>query len=519
MGKRVLGLDVGSYSVKAVIMEGRGRPFSVQALSFDEQLLNLPPDQMHDGEPLWAAQQAALETLRARGSLDYDVCTTVLPGQAAQVRWLDMPFTDVKKIEAVLPGELESQTPFDLDELMVSWYAEAKAQPGKLAVAFAQKTAIARYLESLKQASVDPRLLNVKPYGLFDISKAAFPAFVQSKDPVLVMTIDIGHAFTNICVWKHNHCVLARVLLRGGLDVTRALMQHHGLSAEDAQRVKHGLAEGDSQELKTAHVALTPLVRELRQTIFAVQNTLRFPVTQILLCGGASRLAGLENVLREQLHVNVISHQAWVLEPDRVLSPESVLAVGCAMNGILPLRKTDQFNFRKGEFVYRGETGGLGLSGSKLGIWALVILLLLVTMGITKCVVSVKEVKLLKVEEQAACDQVLGQKNVDPALCVKQIKEKIQKAANSPIPAKDAVDDYIEISRLIPPHMDVKISGLEITESNIHLIANTSSLEMVEQVVADLQKGRCFSKVEKGPTRQITGGLEFELSIDINCKE
>ena len=105
---RVLGLDLGSYSVKAVVLETNLRGYSTRAFA-----------SVRTGEgagPLVDRIRAALPELFSKGPFAADAVVVSLPGPSLATHQLLMPFSDPKKIEAALAFEVESQLPFDLSE-------------------------------------------------------------------------------------------------------------------------------------------------------------------------------------------------------------------------------------------------------------------------------------------------------------------------------------------------------------------------------------------------------------------
>src|SRR5216684_5307545 len=103
---RILGIDLGSYSAKAVLVESTMRSV---------QLGGYRAVRRGEGTAI-EALRAALEPLFPPDAPAADQVMVCLPGPALVSHSLTLPFTDTKQIDAALPFEVESQLPFDLSE-------------------------------------------------------------------------------------------------------------------------------------------------------------------------------------------------------------------------------------------------------------------------------------------------------------------------------------------------------------------------------------------------------------------
>src|SRR5207253_2731768 len=103
---RIVGLDVSGDKVRRVALESGLRGFSVL------EARSVPlPEAGSPGERL----QAALELL---GHAEDDAVAVALPGAQVASHVVTLPFTDPRRIEQVLPAEVEGAIPFDLEEVV-----------------------------------------------------------------------------------------------------------------------------------------------------------------------------------------------------------------------------------------------------------------------------------------------------------------------------------------------------------------------------------------------------------------
>ena len=104
---RVLGLDLGSHTLKGVIVETTYRGATVKSYF----TAPVPPD----GERI-DRLKAALPKLVEQGAALVDSIVISLPGTTLATHPIALPFSDPKKIESTLAFEVESQLPYDLSD-------------------------------------------------------------------------------------------------------------------------------------------------------------------------------------------------------------------------------------------------------------------------------------------------------------------------------------------------------------------------------------------------------------------
>ena len=107
--KNVLGLDIGSFSLKAVELRKTLRGHEVAQFQ-----------QLERGgreEPL---SELISEFLDQHGFSSEHV-VAALAGDRISSRRLEFPFRDRRKLAQAVPFEVESDLPFDLEDFVVNW--------------------------------------------------------------------------------------------------------------------------------------------------------------------------------------------------------------------------------------------------------------------------------------------------------------------------------------------------------------------------------------------------------------
>src|SRR5688500_5558756 len=153
MPQKILGIDLGSWSVKGVLLESSVRGFKVEAVH-EEPLAPGEPDTKKQ------RQLDALGRLIGEPKLKGDVMVLGFPGEQATMRWVTLPYGDVKKIEQTLAGELADVLPFDLmDAVHDHEILERSKNESVSLCAAAVSDQVGAFLESVQSVGVDPKSL------------------------------------------------------------------------------------------------------------------------------------------------------------------------------------------------------------------------------------------------------------------------------------------------------------------------------------------------------------------------
>src|SRR5262245_25780680 len=114
---RILGLDLGAYSVKALILDSTFRGYTVRSYAEAKRTA--------DGG---IAQ--AIADLRAKQPFEIDHAVIAVPGVNLATQLVSLPFTDPKKIDAIIGLEIENLIPFELTDVAFT-YQLLPARAGK----------------------------------------------------------------------------------------------------------------------------------------------------------------------------------------------------------------------------------------------------------------------------------------------------------------------------------------------------------------------------------------------------
>lgn len=381
MATTILGIDLGSYSVKVARLDAGFR--SMHLLSIEEQKLPRAESRQPEGEPAAEGDDAGTAEGTAEDSLLQQQLRTleqllqnqkskgetsvVALGAEVTLRLVEMPFADPKKVNQALPFELAGQLMADLDDQIVD-QSLARPMPVRSAASAglsggeeelsslwlagcAPRPLLQERLAELSALGLDPRLCASTALASAALfveaarNKAAVSGETAPELPLWV--IDLGHRTTHVCGVTANPgrsgqvlVSFARTIARGGEQLTRALSRALGVDFERAEELKHmhGIA-ADAEPRVTAALreALRPLLRDLRQTLSAYVARYGEPPRCIHLTGGTAQLSGLAELISQELGIDAKallppSGAQWLQNTQRDL--RAALSVGASDDAV-----------------------------------------------------------------------------------------------------------------------------------------------------------------------------------------
>lgn len=158
---RTLGIEFGSWSLKAVEIETRFR--RAEVLDFHEVRL---PLEMTDPEQ---AYKEAVAKLMDRLPHHPEKIVTSLPMSQTGLRFFHLPIKQTKKVEQMYRFELEDNVPFKLDNAIVEHHITKTKDGSLVAAAIAPKVHIQTHLDWLAAVGVDPDWLTFEGMGVTNL--------------------------------------------------------------------------------------------------------------------------------------------------------------------------------------------------------------------------------------------------------------------------------------------------------------------------------------------------------------
>ncbi|MBZ4417121.1 pilus assembly protein PilM [Myxococcus sp. RHSTA-1-4] len=524
---RILGLDLGSHSVKGVVLEAKTKGHMVRGFAEVRRA--------QEGERADTLRAAVQELLGQLPPGHADQVVIALPGPSLTTHALSLPFSDGKRIEATLPFEIGSQLPFDISDAVYDYQVvgqketDTKEKASDLLVGVVRKEELQSLLALLAELKVDPRIVTHPGLAYQNLLQQYPGLFEGLGEGGAVAVVDLGHERTSVSIGRPGQgVVFARTFAGGGRDLSKALANEFQTSVPEAHHWKeqHGAvasaAQGpDAERAAGAFVrGLQPVLRELRPTLKAFTARTRQQVGAVVLCGGTARLPGLAEQLSKDLNlpVRVLALPADTAEAiPAAVQPAAAQAYALALRGNAAGAKAPRFNLRRGELAYKGDFDYMKDKLGLLASFAATLLLLLIAFGVVRnSVLARREAQV----DAVLCDttqRILGKCEKDYNRALSMLKGVESPA--SALPRMTAVNLLAEVTQRVPDEVPVKFDRIQIDLNRVILQGETDSSKQIDTLSNALKGHACFKDVRQGKVEKTRDGnkVSFRLDVEVQC--
>lgn len=338
-GKKVVGLDVGSFQVKAVELRKTGNKLELVRLG----VADVYPggDRTAGGNSdLFELKTAAIQRALSTGKIGAKHSVSAVSGESIIVRYIQLPEMPEAELKNALRWEAEEYIPFSIDEVNLdSVILGPSALPGKLDVLLvsARKDLVAEHVNLVRAAGLIPVVVDVEGFAFLNCFEHNYAPTREE----CVCLVHIGADVTNINVYVGNTSRFSRDIGVAGNWITQAVAQKCNIPFAKAEALKISVgaasAKGAEEEeedsglistirgtvqritgsdlgddspeavaSKAVQAGLGQLVSEVRRSIqFFEGQSGGATVSRVILGGGSSRLKNLASYLQAELDVSV----------------------------------------------------------------------------------------------------------------------------------------------------------------------------------------------------------------------
>jgi general secretion pathway protein L len=507
--KNVLGLDLGSHTLKAVELAQGLRTVEI-VHSYAEP---------RDPELSLASQVARMLSIQ---SFRRDNVVAALRGDRISVRRLTFPFTERRRIAQAVPFELEDQVPYDIADMVTDWQLVSRegAQSHVVAV-LAPRTEVSALIETLHQARCDARI--VESEGLVLSNLASSFEFPGTR-----LLVDIGHTKSTLCAIRGGVAVSARSVGIAGRSFTEAVAQERALSLDQAERWKHerGIAEpGVGSPFPRAETVLGRLANEIVRFTHSLEDQLTDRIGGVVLFGGGAELDRIDGWLADRtgLPTERLGLPRADAGLDRIAEGAPLLlapALALALRG--SARATTRVNLRQDEFSRRADFSRVRREYGSTGVFAAIVAALAIVSFGTGAVLESRSAGGVEQEIAALYRGAFpdGPMPDNPVAAMRQAVGEAEERAEFLGVYRgnlSALDVFTEISKRVPKDLDVGFEELAIDKQTIRLRVTAKTFEAADRLGSELAKFGPFEHAQLGAieTDPRSGGKKFNVTISL----
>jgi type IV pilus assembly protein PilM len=354
--KQLVGIDIGSNSIKLVELKGSPTRWSLAKYAISEipsgSTEKLSPEERR------MVVTSALKSVVSTARISTKKVATSVSGNAVIVRYVKFPRMNPSDLEKTIQFEAEPYIPFDIREVNISTHilgdVMEDGQPKMETVLVgAKKELLQERLEIIEGAGLKLLIIDVDAFAL----ENAYEISRNKQGAETVMLLNLGATTSNINILENGASKIVRDIFIAGNSLTEAIQKNLQVDYSEAENLKkeHGLtltreeeelesiAAKDETKIQVSTILMAvirELVGEVRRSIdyYQAQTGGEKGLDRIILSGGTSRLKNLDRFFSDELGLRIDMNNPFegidtARVPDRDLqemAPLFPVAVGLA---------------------------------------------------------------------------------------------------------------------------------------------------------------------------------------------
>lgn len=537
--QKILGLDIGSYSIKAIEILNTFKNYKVT----DFYEIVIPEIEGLDQS---AVGMTAVKQLFTENEIDVDRTYTAIMGLLVSMRVMQLQNIKKRNIPTIVMNEIESQAPFSIDDTVIDQQiVETTDGVTTVLAVMCRKDHVEAYLNGLKELDIEPKVIDVDYLSFMNLipflsfeedSKTESDGKKKAESQQSRLVLDIGHLKTSMVLFNQGRLVTARTIRMGGRFFTDYLQKTLHVTFNEAQRLKHTVsritagksAEGNEEESKEDALvarqlghAVNALVKELIRTLHSFKAQERLVPDSIILTGGSARIKNLPEYLEDVLQIPVRmmafdSERLHIEDQNLSTSPTIAQALATGLRG-LPGKNNSQINLRKGEMALVGSYDAVVRQISNISLLAASLLVCLLASYSLRWWLYGKQIDNMKTEFRSEVIRIVGQEprqlrniaagtnwqlSTYSSAALKFIKDEISSRENILNDFSSRKTAYPlrllnSLSESIPKEIKVDLTNFYVQGNALNLEGETDSFSSSEKILGLLQQIEGLSNVER----------------------
>ncbi|MDN4616241.1 type IV pilus assembly protein PilM [Leifsonia sp. F6_8S_P_1B] len=310
MASSIVGIDIGSTTIRAVELADPGKPRPTLLRHYE---VPLPDGAASRGEVLEPNTVAAgLKRLWQQGGFSSKEVVLGMGNQRVLARDLTVPRMSRTRIRESLPFLVQDMLPVPVADALLDFYPVSEAQGDNgpvvngLLVA-AVKEAVLGNVKATQLAGLTTVEVDLLPFA---VTRALI---TRAGIGGTVALVDIGANTTSVVIVTDGVPQFVRIIPAGGGELTQALRSGLEVEPGEAERIKAAIGLARQVSSPEAHQAVEIIYRVTGELLTSLRNTISYfvntrpatPVAQLVVTGGGAQLPGLPEALSEMTRLPV----------------------------------------------------------------------------------------------------------------------------------------------------------------------------------------------------------------------
>ncbi|MGH7162794.1 MAG: type IV pilus assembly protein PilM [Planctomycetota bacterium] len=295
--KSLIGLDIGSRTIKAVELTREGHGFVMTGYGQAE---------------VGAEEQrpdAILEVLRDNPFHTKRVVSSVY-GKSVIVRYLSMARMPDEDLRNAIRYEADKYIPFDVEDVVMDSQAfrddaavEGHENEMRVLLVAVKRALIDEHVSLLNGLGLQPTIIDVDSFAVgnaFELARGG--AFYQEDADRAIALLDIGANKTNINIFYGGTSYFTREIYLAGDDFTHAIGKRLSLDLVAAELRKREPGEHPEEVMEAVMPSFDDLANEILLSFDYFENQFDREVEEVFISGGGAKLHGVDEALERTLN-------------------------------------------------------------------------------------------------------------------------------------------------------------------------------------------------------------------------
>jgi type IV pilus assembly protein PilM len=300
-----VGLDIGSSSLKAVMLRPAGNGYELAGYGFEE----LPPGCVTDGvitasDPIVSAVNRIFANPRINSN---DVVASI-SGHSVIVKKISIHLRDDEDLAESIRWEAEQHLPFDIADVNLDFQIlgeNTSTETLDVLLVAVKKDNVQSYTSLFNQAKKIPVILDVNAFALHNAYEFNYEP--EHGSTAALLNIGAGNMMINLV--SGTEFLFTRDISVGGQRYTEFLQKEFNLGYEEAQSLKHGEIIDNVSQADVQYVmdSVTEIIcMEIQKTFdfFKSTSTVNH-IDRMFISGGATHTSGLVDALGSNFDIPV----------------------------------------------------------------------------------------------------------------------------------------------------------------------------------------------------------------------
>jgi len=303
--KQIIGMDIGSSSIKIVELKQSGKDLEVTRVGVEP----LAPEIVVDGAIVDTGQVSnSIAKLFSEHKIKTKSVATAVSGHSVIVKKLSLQQMPDEELEAAIPMEAAQHIPFDIAEVNLDYQileTSVDSPVMDVLLVAVKKDKILNYTNVITLAGRTPVIVDIDAFALQNVYEYNY----EPGPDVTVALLNLGASVMNINIVRGHTPLFTRDVSVGGNQYTDSLQKELDLGFDEAETLKTGVTlPGISDE------ARMPVIKSVSEIIvLEIQRTFDFfrataggeQIQKLYLAGGSARVYGLADLMKQEMGIPV----------------------------------------------------------------------------------------------------------------------------------------------------------------------------------------------------------------------